>query len=419
MRSPLLIGLATCLALAGCAQDASEPTASPDPEPPSIRAVSIPAGAESGRPRLSATPDGGALLSWSEPAGDQYVLRYAVWADTGWSAPQTADAGDNWFTNWADTPGVVALPNGQMVAHTLVRQPAGGYAYDVSARVSDGTAWSEPVTPHTDGMAAEHGFVSVVPVGGRAGLVWLDGREQAGGHGHGGGAMTLRFATLGPDGELADEAILDNKTCDCCPTTAVATSRGLVVAYRDRSDTEIRDISVVRQLDGVWTEPTTVHADGWEINACPVNGPALAAHGDLVALAWYTGADSARVQLALSMDGGATFGSPVQVSDGDAIGRVAITMVNELPTVSWLERVGDQASLRIRSVQHSGELSDVVEVSQVSAGRESGIPQIIAVDNSVLAVWTDPEAEVPLRSARVPPPPFSSQPRLDPRREDS
>jgi len=401
MRGFQLVALATVLVLAGCAEETPE-RSDPAPEPSGVRAIATPAGAESGRPRLSATPDGGALLSWSEPDGDQHALRYAVWADTGWSAPRTADAGTDWFVNWADTPGVVTLPNGQMVAHTLVRQPAGGYAYDVRARVSDGTSWSDPVTPHTDGTAAEHGFVSVVPMGDRAGLVWLDGREQAGGHGHGGGAMTLRFATLGLDGELADEAILDDRTCDCCPTTAVATPRGLVVAYRDRSDAEVRDISVIRQLDGVWTEPTTVHADGWTINACPVNGPALAANGDRVALAWFTMADSARVQLALSDDGGATFGNPIPIDDGDPVGRVSVAV---LPSgdavVGWLERVDRRAAFRVRRVELAGTVGEPMEVATVIDGRESGVPHLVAVGNRVLAAWTDPEAEVPLQSAAV------------------
>ena len=49
---------------------------------------------------------------------------------------------------------------------------------------------------------------------------------------------------------------------------------GPVAVYRDRSPEEIRDISVVRLVDGVWTEPAPVHADNWMIEGCPVNGPA-------------------------------------------------------------------------------------------------------------------------------------------------
>jgi hypothetical protein len=37
----------------------------------------------------------------------------------------------------------------------------------------------------------------------------------------------------------------------------------------------------VRQVKGGWTRPRVVHADGWKIDACPVNGPAAASDGAL------------------------------------------------------------------------------------------------------------------------------------------
>ena len=71
--------------------------------------------------------------------------------------------------------------------------------------------------------------------------------------------------------------------------TAVAmTARGPLLAYRDRGDDEVRDIAVTRLENGGWTAPKPVHADGWKIDACPVAGPALAAAGDTVAVAWYS-----------------------------------------------------------------------------------------------------------------------------------
>ncbi len=63
------------------------------------------------------------------------------------------------------------------------------------------------------------------------------------------------------------------------------TARGPVVAYRDRSVDEVRDIAVVRRVNGTWTTPAVVHDDHWQIAACPVNGPALASRGDTVVIA--------------------------------------------------------------------------------------------------------------------------------------
>ena len=52
------------------------------------------------------------------------------------------------------------------------------------------------------------------------------------------------------------------------------TADGPLVAFRDRSNQEIRDIHVARVEQGKWTEAVPVHADNWRIEACPVNGPA-------------------------------------------------------------------------------------------------------------------------------------------------
>jgi hypothetical protein len=395
------------LALAACAPDADRPaTGTPAVEVTVAPGeVPVPAGPEASAPRLALGPDGRPLLSWTEPEGDGDALRYAVWDDNGWGAAQTADAGDDWFVNWADTPGVVPLPDGRLLAHTLTMHPEGDspYAYDVRVRQRVGGAWSAPVLVHDDGVPAEHGFVSVAPVpGGRAGLLWLDGRETGGGH-HG-GPMTLRFAALGADGARSGEAVLDRRVCDCCPTALAATASGLVAAYRDRTAAEVRDVAVVRYADGAWTEPRVVHADGWEIAGCPVNGPALAAAGDRVALAWFTGAEGRpRVRLATSDDGGETFGPPVQIDGGAPVGRVGVALLPDgAPVVSWLEGEGEAAEVRVRAVR-DGVPGEPVVAATVPAGRASGIPRVLAVGDRVLVAWTDPGAPVPVRTTAVAP----------------
>ena len=393
-----LCSLLALLALAAC-----EPPEPAGPSPFAEGEVSVPASQGALAPRLAVDASGTPLLSWTEPEGDGHALRYAVWADSGWSAPQTADSGPGRFVNWADTPGVVPLSDGRRLAHVLTMHPEGEsvYAYDVRVRQSGADGWTEPALLHDDGVAAEHGFVSAVPLAdGSAGLVWLDGRNQGSGHGHGGGAMTLRYARLGADGTVSDTAELDARTCDCCPTAAVATPGGLVVAYRDRSEAEIRDIAVVRLVDGAWTTPTIPHPDGWEIAGCPVNGPALAASGDRVALAWFTAADSARVRLAVSEDGGATWGPAVRIDGGAPLGRVGVALLPDgSAAVSWLETVGEAAEVRVRRVASDGTAGAPTAVATVDSGRASGVPHIVAVDDRVMVAWTEPDGTPSIRSA--------------------
>lgn len=142
--------------------------------------------------------------------------------------------------------------------------------------------------------------------------------------------MTLRATTIGRDGAPAPDVALDERVCECCPTTAAVTSRGVVVAYRDRGATEVRDIGVARFDGRTWSRPTLVHADNWAIEACPVNGPSLSARGEHVALASFTAqADRPRVSVAFSSDAGGTFGPPVAISDASAVGRVDAELLED------------------------------------------------------------------------------------------
>ena len=79
-----------------------------------------------------------------------------------------------------------------------------------------------------------------------------------------------------------------------------------------------------------WSGPSIVHADGWRIEGCPVNGPSVAARGAVAVVAWYTAArEEARVWLARSEDGGVTFGDPVRIDEGHPLGRVDVALAPE------------------------------------------------------------------------------------------
>ena len=105
------------------------------------------------------------------------------------------------------------------------------------------------------GIKSEHGFVSMLPYNNDSFFVtWLDGRTLVGVPKEN-EQMTLRAAFIDAEGEITNDILLDDKTCECCNTAATMTANGPIVAYRDRSDTEIRDISIVRFVNGNWTGP--------------------------------------------------------------------------------------------------------------------------------------------------------------------
>lgn len=365
-----------------------------------VREAESPAGGDSREPELFATADGRVILSWVEKTGEKrHALRFAVREASGWSAPGTAAEGDNWFVNWADFPSVVALPDGSLAAHWLVKSGPSTYAYDVNiSRSKDGgKTWGKPVVPHTDGTKTEHGFVSLLPLqDGRLGAVWVDGRatkDVKEGHEEEGPlpvSMQLRYAAVGADGKLSDEAVLDERICECCQTSAAMTLEGPIAAYRDRSEREVRDIYFVRQQPAGWSGPRPVHADNWEIKACPVNGPSLSADGRRVALAWFTGeGDSARVQVAFSSDAGATFGAPTRVDDGDTLGRVDVVMLaDDSALVCWMSGGVDGGANKVRRVAPDGALGPVAVIAKSDVSRSSGFPRIARLGDTVYFAWT-------------------------------
>ena len=354
------------------------------------RFVECPAGPGSQAPNLAVGLDGVVYLSWIEPRGAGHALRFSTWSDGRWDDPRTVAEGDDWFVNWADFPSMAALEDGTLAAHWLVRSGAAAYAYDVVISLSrdGGDTWSEPFSPHRDATPTEHGFVSLVPSpGGSFDVIWLDGRHTAD---EPRGAMTLRYAALAPDGRLEAEAEIDPSVCDCCSTDALRTEDGtLLTVYRDRTASEIRDISVSRLLGAGWSAPATVHADDWEIAGCPVNGPAVASRGTTVAVAWFTAAgETARVQVAFSTDGGATFGRPLRVADGNPLGRVDVEMLDgESALVSWLEHDADRARIAVRPVTSAG-VAPSRFVTETSQARSSGFPRMVTTDGEIILAWT-------------------------------
>lgn len=368
-----------------------------------------PVSAPAAQPDLVRAPDGSLLLSWIELQDGAHALKFARFVDGAWSATREIARGDDWFVNWADTPHIAQTDDGALWAHWLRKSATAKYAYDVVlARSGDGGAtWSKPVPVNDDGTPTEHGFVSLWPASrDRIGVAWLDGRNSGGGHGghegHG-GAMTLRAAQFDGGLQRHGERELDAMTCDCCQTDVAVTARGALMVYRDRTPEEIRDILALRLQEGAQARP--VHADGWKMPACPVNGPAVAANGDDALVGWYTAAgDVPTVQVARSTDAGDSFAAPQLLERGAAVqGRIDVALDANAAWALWTREDASGQSLHL--ARFTPDLSRELQRTQVAKlqgrGRGTGFAKLALANGDAYVVWTDVVDQRPrLRGAR-------------------
>lgn len=389
MRLPVIV-LASLASLTACARNDADTTWLGE-----VVEIPNPAAAGSLYPHLATNTNGTVVMSWLQPVGDGHELRHATLRGSAWSTARTVAAGSDWFVNWADFPSVVPLTDGLWAAHWLQQKPDNVYSYDVRIAVSTdgGEHWFPAMSPHDDGTPTEHGFVSLFDAAGSAGAVWLDGRNTAGGHDHSGGshgAMTLRSAVIGRDGQRVDDGReIDGRVCDCCQTDVAAGPDGPIVVYRDRSEREVRDIALVRLTPGGWSEPIVVNEDAWTIDACPVNGPAVDADGNTVVVAWFTAPDRPRIRLAFSPDAGRSFSKPIEVASGKVAGRVDVVLLEDgRAVVSWLGDDADGTALRAQPYSREGATAPAVVIARSSASRASGFPRMLAVQDGLLFAWT-------------------------------
>lgn len=391
MRFLLTIIILVSAMLPACKQEANLASSNANPQPYQIEKLPSPAGTGSEEPNLFAGADGNLYLSWVEKdSSGLAILQFASFQGGEWSSAEEIARGDDWFVNWADYPAMAVDKLGNKIASYLPKSSAGTYSYDVALKTKPigASSWSPEFLLNDDGFNGEHGFVSMLakPDSGFF-ISWLDGRQGAEK-----GPMSIRGAFLNPQGDKLREDVLDVRVCDCCQTSAVWPEKGPAVFYRDRSDTEIRDISISRLEAGQWRKGNPVFADNWLINGCPVNGPRADARGKHLAVAWFSMPhDSAEVKLAFSNDNGESFGDPIMISKGSPLGRVDVAWLDEeIALVSWLDETESAAAIRCAWVHKEAGIVSSQKIADTQAARTSGFPQMCVHNNDIYFAWTQP-----------------------------
>jgi hypothetical protein len=148
---------------------------------------------------------------------------------------------------------------------------------------------------------------------GRIYVSWIDERNRTARD----RGAEIWMATSDDNGKTfaRDRKILSD-ACECCRTAVAIDSGGRVyVSYRlvPSSGPMYRDIAIARSDDGGKTfKRSVVNHDGWELNACPIDGATMTIDSaDHPHVVWFTQTgDSPRLYIASSADQAVTFTKP-------------------------------------------------------------------------------------------------------------
>ena len=341
------------------------------PAPPVQREeIASPAAPGAAGASLARAPDGTTWLSWVEPGPEgENALRFATFdlAAKKWDAPGTIARGPSVTTSSADFPQLALGPRGEAVA--LWTDGRGGAM--VSSSHDRGARWNAP-GPFTRESGEVEKFSLAVLADGRVLVAWLDGRGKKAG-----GKMEQLYARI--LGASEPDTLLDPSVCDCCQTTLTAfLDGGALLAYRARTDEEVRDIRTVRFRGRSWDAPRPLSNDQWRINGCPINGPRLASDGGRVAAAGFTGADrDPRVLASYSPDAGIRFLMPLRVDRGRPIGHVdTLIMHDSALLVTWTE---DDGSVWLRRISPDFTTNEPVGLAPAGTVSAQTVPRVALV----------------------------------------
>ncbi|HEX8071176.1 MAG TPA: sialidase family protein [Pyrinomonadaceae bacterium] len=298
------------------------------------------AGADAAEPALAADRAGRVFVVWVEHdargGADVSVARYEP-VRGRLSAPVRVNPRAGAATAWrGDPPTLAFAPDGALHVGWTARVGKTGHATDlyVSTSRDGGRTFAPPVRVNDDPKPVDRGLHSLaVAPDGRIHVAWLDDRNapapEVKTEGHHEEPNRELFAAYSTDGGrtfTANRRVAAD-VCPCCKTAlAVAPGGRVYVGWRQVLPGEFRHIAVAASADGgrTFAPYVVVSDDRWQLDGCPVSGPALAVTEDGAALnvLWYAAGTLGEPGLYRSetRDGGRTYAPRSVVSAGRARG---------------------------------------------------------------------------------------------------
>jgi hypothetical protein len=307
---------------------------------------------------------------------------------SGEIAPRVAIAGAG------ATPEIAVLWNARTSGGTVIRL----------ARSQDGgTTFTPAQTLQAGGAPGDRGWGAMtLDSKGAAHAIWLDHRGMAVSGDHAqhqgvqdGVAMAQKSALYYASASAAGvrERSLFPGVCYCCKTAmAIAPDGAIYTAWRHVFEGNFRDIgfSVSRDGGASFAPMVRVNQDGWSINGCPDDGPAIAVDASgVVHLAWPTVSNDAGVILYATSRDGRSFSKPIQVptfgSPKASHPQITIDGSGQV-FVAWDEvRGGVRGAGLVQIIPGTG---GVMFGTPQSLGQATMYPVMAPTERGLIAAWT-------------------------------
>ena len=347
---------------------------------------------------------------WTATAGDTSDIYISTSGDAGvtFAPPVRVNdiAGDARASGEQAARVLIARGNVIHVAWPARREGRSVIRYASSK--DGGRTFSSAITVAGEALSGARGWHALaLGYDGSVHAVWLDGRNagpmsHGAGHVHGGPAgsapppkpsggprQDIFHASWQAGGARAEHLVQAN-VCFCCKTSVATSGENVYVAWRHIYPGSLRDIAVSRSADNgaTFAPPTRVSEDGWKIDACPDDGPALAAdgHGG-IHIVWPTlvPGETPRKGIFYSTLAENAFAPRIQLDAGDGDpAHPQIAADEHLNTAAvWDERVGDGRRIVFRTI-----VDKVPQAAQIFTGDSAGYPTVAGNEGFWIVLWT-------------------------------
>jgi hypothetical protein len=385
MRQILGLGVLLSLLLAaGCARfnaGASRATF----QPIQISAPEV----DAAEPVTATAPDGGFYVAWvNHNANSESDVMLARFDNDGVSSgsPVMVNQQAGVATAWrGDPPSVAVADKSVYVLWTARVESDGKKGTDLYLSVSQdsGKTFATAVKVNDDKLPGAHGMHSLaVAKDGKIYIAWLDERnvaapqpsKHAGGHHmESNRELFISYSTDGGKTFSKNQKVAEN-ACPCCKTALAVSSDGtLYASWRQVLPGNFRHIAVASSTDGgaSFSSPVIVSDDKWVLQGCPVSGPSLSTTADgTLKVVWYAAGegDAPGLYFAETRDKARTFSPRSLLMQETVKGTPALAAANDRAVAIWQGAVGQQPETKIREIGGAGAAVSVAANAELPSG---------------------------------------------------